>query len=394
VCSFIEPSDLPATSVVTNPFARFKWRDQGKRDEARDLLARLYGWFTEGFNTLDLKEAKALLDALASCGADAPRRYASTVMGFTAETAPIQLSYRPKHIRVDWQSSVTGDGMTMNRHADHHVNEFGEGRHDHGCGQHQHESEHLGREEGVGCCPQDGHADVSGGSGFVGGEFAGLGMAHISPASLVGLLFEALIHNGAAQGGAPLMLDAPNTITEVSAPITIFANDQIEGSVSIDSSQHTQNYVHDAFPGIGPTTITEVSAPITIFANDQIEGSVSIDSSQHAQNYVDGLHSEALPAQGGAPLILDGPTTITEVSAPISVFANDQIEGPVSIDNSQHTQNYVHDAFPGIGPTTITEISAPITIFANDQIEGSVSIDSSQHAQNYVDGSHYLFGLV
>ena len=41
------------------------WRDQGKRDEARDLLAPVYGWFTEGFDTLDLKEAKALLDALA-----------------------------------------------------------------------------------------------------------------------------------------------------------------------------------------------------------------------------------------------------------------------------------------------------------------------------------------
>ena len=41
-------------------------RDQGKRQEARDLLAPVYGWFTEGFDTLDLKAAKALLDALAS----------------------------------------------------------------------------------------------------------------------------------------------------------------------------------------------------------------------------------------------------------------------------------------------------------------------------------------
>jgi predicted ATPase len=41
------------------------WRDQGKRDEARDLLAPVYGWFTEGFDTRDLKEAKALLDTLA-----------------------------------------------------------------------------------------------------------------------------------------------------------------------------------------------------------------------------------------------------------------------------------------------------------------------------------------
>ena len=40
------------------------WRDQGKRKEARELLAPVYGWFTEGFDTLDLKEAKALLDEL------------------------------------------------------------------------------------------------------------------------------------------------------------------------------------------------------------------------------------------------------------------------------------------------------------------------------------------
>ena len=41
------------------------WRDQGKRDEARELLAPIYGWFTEGFDTLDLKQARALLDELA-----------------------------------------------------------------------------------------------------------------------------------------------------------------------------------------------------------------------------------------------------------------------------------------------------------------------------------------
>jgi predicted ATPase len=39
-------------------------RDQGKRDEARELLASVYGRFTEGFDTLDLKDAKALLDEL------------------------------------------------------------------------------------------------------------------------------------------------------------------------------------------------------------------------------------------------------------------------------------------------------------------------------------------
>jgi predicted ATPase len=41
-------------------------RDQGKRSQALGLLAPIYGWFTDGFDTLDLKEAKALLDALAS----------------------------------------------------------------------------------------------------------------------------------------------------------------------------------------------------------------------------------------------------------------------------------------------------------------------------------------
>jgi predicted ATPase len=42
------------------------WGEQGKRTEARDLLAPVYGRFTEGFDTRDLKEAKALLDVLAS----------------------------------------------------------------------------------------------------------------------------------------------------------------------------------------------------------------------------------------------------------------------------------------------------------------------------------------
>ena len=42
------------------------WRDQGKRYEARDPLAPFYGWFSEGFDTCDLKDAKALLDELAS----------------------------------------------------------------------------------------------------------------------------------------------------------------------------------------------------------------------------------------------------------------------------------------------------------------------------------------
>ena len=41
------------------------WQHQGKRTEAYDLLAPIYSWFTEGFDTADLQEAKALLEALA-----------------------------------------------------------------------------------------------------------------------------------------------------------------------------------------------------------------------------------------------------------------------------------------------------------------------------------------
>jgi hypothetical protein len=41
-------------------------RDQGKPRQARELLAPVYGWFTEGFETLDLKEAKALLEEQAA----------------------------------------------------------------------------------------------------------------------------------------------------------------------------------------------------------------------------------------------------------------------------------------------------------------------------------------
>jgi predicted ATPase len=42
------------------------WRNQGKLQQARELLAPVFGWFTEGFDTLDLKEAKTLLDELAA----------------------------------------------------------------------------------------------------------------------------------------------------------------------------------------------------------------------------------------------------------------------------------------------------------------------------------------
>ena len=41
------------------------WQQQGKRHEAHDLLSEVYAWFTEGFDTADLQDAKALLDTLA-----------------------------------------------------------------------------------------------------------------------------------------------------------------------------------------------------------------------------------------------------------------------------------------------------------------------------------------
>ena len=42
------------------------WQQQGKHHEARNMLSEIYNWFTEGFDTKDLQEAKALLDSLAS----------------------------------------------------------------------------------------------------------------------------------------------------------------------------------------------------------------------------------------------------------------------------------------------------------------------------------------
>jgi predicted ATPase len=49
---------------ATTSLARL-WQQQGKRQDAHDLLAPVYGWFTEGFDTADLQDAKALLEELA-----------------------------------------------------------------------------------------------------------------------------------------------------------------------------------------------------------------------------------------------------------------------------------------------------------------------------------------
>ena len=58
---------LPASGgrarLSSAPLARL-WVEQGERQKAHDVLAPVYGWFTEGFDTADLKDAKALLDEL------------------------------------------------------------------------------------------------------------------------------------------------------------------------------------------------------------------------------------------------------------------------------------------------------------------------------------------
>ena len=42
------------------------WQQQGKKDEARHMLVEMYGWFSEGFDTMDLQQAKALLEELSA----------------------------------------------------------------------------------------------------------------------------------------------------------------------------------------------------------------------------------------------------------------------------------------------------------------------------------------
>jgi hypothetical protein len=58
------PPAIGCSSLLSGTWCLWKFSDQGKRDEARELLAPVYGWFTEGFDTRDLKEAKTLLDEL------------------------------------------------------------------------------------------------------------------------------------------------------------------------------------------------------------------------------------------------------------------------------------------------------------------------------------------
>jgi predicted ATPase len=58
---WVDPSTLELRAAMS--LSRL-WHHQGKRDEAHELLAPIYGWFIEGFDTADLQEAKALLEAL------------------------------------------------------------------------------------------------------------------------------------------------------------------------------------------------------------------------------------------------------------------------------------------------------------------------------------------
>ncbi len=60
----LRTSRVPSGEIRGCSLARL-WQQQDKRQDAYDLLAPVYGWFTEGFDTADLQEAKALLEELA-----------------------------------------------------------------------------------------------------------------------------------------------------------------------------------------------------------------------------------------------------------------------------------------------------------------------------------------
>ena len=60
----VEAQIRPAAAVRAAVSLARVWDEQGRHSEARELLAPIYGWFTEGFDTPDLEDAKALLDEL------------------------------------------------------------------------------------------------------------------------------------------------------------------------------------------------------------------------------------------------------------------------------------------------------------------------------------------
>ena len=63
-CAFARQQQAKAYELRAATNLARLWGEEDRRTEARDLLAPVYGWFTEGFDTADLKEAKALLDEL------------------------------------------------------------------------------------------------------------------------------------------------------------------------------------------------------------------------------------------------------------------------------------------------------------------------------------------
>jgi hypothetical protein len=65
VRSTLRDANVPMELRAATSLAQL-WHDQGKHSNARDLLSPVYGWFTEGFDTVDLKAAKALLDELSA----------------------------------------------------------------------------------------------------------------------------------------------------------------------------------------------------------------------------------------------------------------------------------------------------------------------------------------
>jgi predicted ATPase len=89
------------------------WRDQGRRAEARDLLAPVCGWFTEGFGTPVLQEAKALLEELAHAPASSDREglaaagagYDRTPQSGIAKRVSIRRLSRTTSFRANFQSS-------------------------------------------------------------------------------------------------------------------------------------------------------------------------------------------------------------------------------------------------------------------------------------------------
>jgi hypothetical protein len=100
-----EPLELRAAISL----ARLR-RDQSKRTEARDLLAPVYGWFTEGFDTADLKEAKALLEELtADAYSRAPERSSARAPPSPCLTAGSRSTGASREVfwettRGDWHS--------------------------------------------------------------------------------------------------------------------------------------------------------------------------------------------------------------------------------------------------------------------------------------------------